>query len=81
MMNQVNIHQAKTELSKLIARVEAGEEIIIARGNRPVAFLGPISALPKRERTPGTWKGRMAVPKISFEPLAEEELDLFEGQG
>ncbi len=81
MMDQVNIHQAKTELSSLIARVEAGEEIIIARGNKPVAFLGPIGAMPERERKPGAWKGRMTVPATSFEPLAEDELCLFEGQG
>lgn len=79
-MEHVNIHQAKTELSKLIARVEAGEEIIIARGNKPVAFLGPIAAMPKRMRNPGAWKGRMTVPATSLEPLAEDELSLFEGQ-
>jgi prevent-host-death family protein len=78
-METVTTHKAKTELSKLLARAEAGEEIIIARGSKPIAFLGPISALFKRDRQPGSWKGRMTVPPSSFEPLPEEELNLWEG--
>jgi prevent-host-death family protein len=47
-MAQVNVHEAKTQLSKLLARVAAGEEIVIAKGGKPVARLVPMEA--KRER-------------------------------
>jgi prevent-host-death family protein len=54
----VNIHDAKTHLSRLIERVEAGEEITLARAGRPVALLVPYR--PTREpRKPGLWKGRL----------------------
>lgn len=57
MTEQVNVYEAKTHLSKLLERVEAGEEIVIARNGRPVARLVPT----QRERplrVPGAWKGR-----------------------
>ncbi len=79
-METVTTHKAKTELSKLLARAEAGEEIIIARGDKPIAFLGPISALSKRDRVPGSWKGKFTVPESSFEPLPDAELKAWEGQ-
>ena len=52
---QINIHEAKTNFSKLISQVESGEEIIIARGGKPVAKLVPIAPL-KPIRMPGTAK-------------------------
>lgn len=73
-MPTVTIHAAKTNLSKLIERACAGEEIIIARGNQPVVKLVPVEAMtPKRE--PGTLKGKLTVPPEFFEPLPEDELD------
>jgi len=51
----VNIHEAKTHLSKLLARVEAGEEITLARAGKPIARLGPVP--PPRRRRPGRFKG------------------------
>lgn len=57
-MDQVNIHEAKTHLSRLVERVEAGEEIVLARAGRPVAKLVPY--VPRREpRRPGVWKGKL----------------------
>ncbi|MBM4320069.1 MAG: type II toxin-antitoxin system Phd/YefM family antitoxin [Deltaproteobacteria bacterium] len=56
-MAQVNIHEAKTHLSRLLERVEQGEEIVIARAGMPVARLVPL--LGARPRTPGTRRGRM----------------------
>ena len=54
----VNVHAAKTHLSRLIERVEQGEEIVIARAGRPVARLVPYRA--RREpRSPGLWKGQV----------------------
>ena len=78
-MTTVTIHKAKTELSTLIARVEKGEEIIISRGDKPVAKLVPVSQPPKKARVPGSWKGKFTVPDSFFEPLPEEELKLWEG--
>lgn len=55
-MESVNVYDAKTRLSRLLERVEAGEEIVIARAGRPVAKLVPIEARPALE--PGGWRGR-----------------------
>lgn len=74
------IHQAKTQLSKLIACAQAGEDIVIARGKTPVAVL---KALPPTEeqprRIPGALKGQIKLTDAFFEPLPEEELRLWEG--
>jgi prevent-host-death family protein len=70
----VTIHAAKTNLSKLIERVCAGEEIIIARDTQPVVKLVPVEA-PIRKREPGTFKGEFTVTTEFFEPLPDDELD------
>ena len=77
-MTVVNVHKAKTELSKLIARAEAGEEIIIARGNKPVARLTPIREPAAKNRGLGAWKGRVTVPESFFDPLPDDELKRWE---
>jgi prevent-host-death family protein len=78
-MTTVTIHAAKTQLSKLIARVEAGEEVIIARRDKPVARLVPVEpGRPKRRF--GSMKGKVWVGPEFFEPLPEEELRLWEGE-
>ena len=73
MSEPVSIHTAKTHLSRLIARVEAGEEIVIARGRKPVAKLVPIA--PKPKRIFGASKGKISIGPEFFEPLLPEELD------
>jgi antitoxin (DNA-binding transcriptional repressor) of toxin-antitoxin stability system len=70
---QVTVHFAKTHLSRLLARVEAGETIVIARGDKPVAKLSP--AGPMAPRKPGLYKGKMRIGPEFFEPLPEEELE------
>ena len=76
----VTIHAAKTHLSQLIARVEAGEEIVIARGDTPVAKLVPVDS-PKPKRVFGKWADRIGpLGPDFFEPLPQEELDGFEGK-
>lgn len=65
-----NVHEAKTHLSRLLDRVLAGEEIIIARAGRPVARL--VSAEEARPRNPGIAQG--SVTDSFFEPLPEDEL-------
>ena len=72
-MATFGIHAAKTNLSKLIERAKAGEEIVISKGSTPVAMLVPISPAPKGRR-PGTFKGRFEVSEAFFEPLDDEEL-------
>ncbi len=78
-MNPINIHEAKTQLSKLIEAVEAGEEIVIARAGKPVAKLVPYEPV-KPVRTPGLMKGKFEVPDSFFDPLPDELLDYFEGK-
>lgn len=71
----ISIHAAKTHLSRLIARAEAGEEIIIARGRKPVVKL--VAVTPKPKRVPGRWKGKISIGPEFFEPMSEEELALW----
>jgi prevent-host-death family protein len=80
-MTAVTIHQAKTQLSKLIAKVEAGEEVVIMRGQKPVAKLAPLQPR-KRKLQFGVLKGKMpSLPDaFFFDPLPEEELRLWEGE-
>ena len=75
---KVTIHAAKTTLSQLIQRAHAGEDIVIARGDTPVARLVPIKEKPPKRR-PGTLKGQVKVTKAFFEPLPPDELDAWEG--
>jgi prevent-host-death family protein len=76
------VHEAKTQLSKLLEQMEAGEEVIIARGSQPVAKLVPHDAViqPKAKRVAGTLKGKVWLDNRFFEPLPEEELRLWEGR-
>jgi prevent-host-death family protein len=73
---KVNIHEAKTNLSKLLERVQVGEEVIIAKAGTPIAKLVPIRTKPKR-RTLGSAKGEFVVPDDFNQPLPEEIEDLF----
>jgi len=67
-MESVNIHEAKTHLSRLVERVEAGEEVIIARAGRPVARLIPFRAQ-RQPRVPGLWAGRVAIGPDFDDPI------------
>jgi antitoxin (DNA-binding transcriptional repressor) of toxin-antitoxin stability system len=69
----VSVHAAKTHVSRLPARVEAGEVIAIARGRTPVAKLVPIA--PKAKREFGAMRGKIRIGPEFFEPLPEDELD------
>ena len=76
-MKTVGIHEAKTNLSKLIEKACRGEEIIIARGKEPVVRLVPV-ADPEGRRKLGVLKGKLVVGPEFFEPLPPEELDRWE---
>lgn len=73
----ITIHAAKTHFSKLVRRAEAGEEIIIARGYKPVAKLVPIPPAVVPRRQPGRLKGLIALDEAFWEPLTDEELELW----
>jgi len=76
-MQQINIHKAKTQFSKLIAIVEKGDEVIIARYGEPVARLVPFQKK-NTPRKPGSAKGKFTVPHDFFEPLPDDIIDAFE---
>jgi prevent-host-death family protein len=74
---KVTIHAAKTTLSKLIELAQAGEDVVIARGDTPVARLVPISTqLP--ERRPGTLRGVVEITDAFFEALPDDEIDAWD---
>ncbi len=70
-MELINIHQAKTHLSRLIERVLRGEEIVIAKGGRPVARLVPVAGA-RAPRTPGRARGQVTISPDFDAPLPEE---------
>ncbi len=72
-MTTVNIHEAKTYLSRFVDQAAAGEEIIIARAGKPVARLVPLEAAPQQRKL-GWFKGRLNVSEEFDAPLPEEAL-------
>ena len=79
-MNKVNIAAARANLSRYLARVEAGETITLCRRNVPVAEIRPIRSPPTELRPIGIDRG-MIIPDSFFEPLPEEVLSAFGGGG
>lgn len=80
-MRAVNIHAAKTQLSRLVDEVAAGEEIIIARAGKPVAKLVPLMPFPTvQRRVLGRLSGQLTVPADFDAPLPDDVLDAFEGR-
>ena len=75
-MTIVNVHEAKTHLSRLLERVEQGEEIVIARNNQPIARLVAHGA---PERRPGSLRGRIRIAEDFDDPLPDELVDAFRG--
>ena len=78
----VNVHEAKTNFSKLLERVRAGEEIIVAKAGKPCAKLVPIDPPPSlKRRKPGALKHLGPVPDSLFDPIMDEdELDAWEAK-
>ena len=74
----VNVHDAKTHLSRLLQRVEAGEEIVIGRAGRPVARLVPIGPARTRRKA-GAWRGRVRIA-ADFDELPAELAGAFRGE-
>lgn len=78
-MQTINIHEAKTHLSRLLEQVAVGEEIVIAKAGKPIARLVPLEAPPKK-RLLGLLKGKLNVPDDFDAPLTDDELTLLEGR-
>jgi len=76
-VSTVTIHEAKTNLSKLLQKVAAGEEVIIARGKKPVARLVAVGEV-RGKCQPGSLKATLRVGPEFFEPLPENELSRWE---
>jgi prevent-host-death family protein len=68
-LDTINVHEAKTHLSRLLERVERGEEIVIARAGTPVARLVPIAPVRSRRALRGSWRGRIEIGEDFDEPL------------
>jgi prevent-host-death family protein len=80
-VTKINVHDAKTNLSKYLDRVEAGETLIVCRNNRPVAELRPLPSEGKRKpRIPGFFKDKFVIPPTFFDPLPEDELRIWNGE-
>ncbi len=77
MVKSVNIHAAKTHLSRLVEQAAAGREFIIAKAGKPLARLMPL-ALPVRAKKLGLLKGKMKVPDDFNAPLDDATMALFE---
>jgi len=76
-MDIVTIHTAKSTLSKLVKRVEAGEEIILARGQVPIAKIVPLQPASSKRQF-GAFRGMITVGPEFFEPLTDDELAAWE---
>ena len=76
-MEIVNIHHAKTHLSKLLDRAAGGEEIIIAKAGKPIARLTSYQP-PSAVRKPGIWKGKVSIAP-DFDDLPTDLMEAFEG--
>lgn len=72
----VNMHEAKTELSRLVAQALAGEDVIIARAGTPVVRLAPL----RQERSPGSAKDDVRIASTFDDPLPEAIVSAFEGR-
>lgn len=80
-MIKLNIHEAKTHLSKYLAKLEKGETIVLCRRNIPIAEIRPLPGAATKPRPLGLAKGKVHIPSSFFDPLPDELLELFEGKG
>lgn len=76
-MTTVNIHAAKTHLSRLVEQAAAGDEIVIAKAGKPMAKLGPLGPARRRKRRLGVFAGHLNVPEDFDAPLPRKVLDAF----
>ena len=79
-MIRLNIHEAKTHLSRYLPRLKRGEFIVLCKRNEPVAEIRPLPLRRVKPRPVGLSKGRFEIPASFFEPLPDEILDVFRGR-
>jgi prevent-host-death family protein len=79
MSNIINIHEAKTHLSRIVDEVAAGAEVIIAKAGKPMARLTPIAGV-QRPKKLGLLKGKIKVPDDFNAPLPDDVIASFEGR-
>jgi antitoxin (DNA-binding transcriptional repressor) of toxin-antitoxin stability system len=77
-MIRINIHEAKTNLSRYLARLRRGEVIVLCKRNVPIAELRPLPPARDRKRPIGLARGRLKVPASFFQPLPEDLVQGFE---
>jgi antitoxin (DNA-binding transcriptional repressor) of toxin-antitoxin stability system len=80
-MIRLNIHEAKTHLSKYLSKLEQGEKILLCKRNVPIAEIVPIIRADVNPRPIGLAKGEFSLSSDFFLPLPEEIKDVFEGRG
>jgi prevent-host-death family protein len=79
-MTRLNIHEAKTHLSKYLDRVAKGETIVLCKRNTPIAEIRPLPPIRTKPRPIGLAKNKLKIPKKFFDPLPDDLLDAFEGK-
>jgi prevent-host-death family protein len=75
-----NVHHAKTHLSRLLERVQDGEEIVIGKAGKSIAKIVPFKPVAE-PRKPGFWKGKVKISKNFDDPLPDEIMKAFYGEG
>jgi antitoxin (DNA-binding transcriptional repressor) of toxin-antitoxin stability system len=80
-MIRLNIHEAKTHLSRYLSRLKPGDTILLCKRNVPIAEIRPLAPESKRKRPIGLAKGLFRIPPSFFEALPDGLLDAFEGKG
>lgn len=79
-MIRLNVHEAKTNLSKYLDQLEKGESILLCRRNHPIAEIRPISARRSKPRPIGRDEGKIKLGREFFTPLPKELLAYFQGE-
>jgi antitoxin (DNA-binding transcriptional repressor) of toxin-antitoxin stability system len=79
-MKKLNIHEAKTHLSRYLPLLAKGETILLCKRNVPIAEIRPLPAARKTKRPIGLAKGEFTIPPEFFEPLPDDILEAFAGQ-
>jgi antitoxin (DNA-binding transcriptional repressor) of toxin-antitoxin stability system len=79
-MIRLNVHQAKTHLSRYLDRLSAGETILLCKRNMPVAEIRAVPRARKTKRPIGLAKNKLKISRSFFKPLPDELLDAFEGK-
>ena len=79
-MVHLNVHEAKTHLSKYLKKLQQGEVIVLCRNNRPIAEIRALPSSQAKKRVFGVDQGKIRISPEFFEPLDEQTLDYFSGE-